>query len=52
MCEENYRAYQRLIDGDRVLNQLSTADSNIHVIEQNTPPSIFFFLLSFSSSLL
>ena len=46
MCEDNERAYKRLINGE-----LSSNDEwNIHVLdEQNTPSSIFFSFLLFSS---
>jgi len=39
MCEDNERAYKRMINSDLSSND----DWNIHVIEQNTPSSIILF---------
>lgn len=53
MCEENERAYERMIDGDNISsNQLSNDESNINVIEQNAPSSIFLLVLFYFSWLL
>jgi len=50
MCEENERAYERIIDGDNISsNQLSNDESNINVIEQNAPSSIFLLVLFYFS---
>ncbi|CAF4069506.1 unnamed protein product [Rotaria magnacalcarata] len=49
MFEENERAYERMINGDISLQQVSNDELNFNVVKQKAPPSIFFFFYSVSS---
>lgn len=45
MCEENERAYHRMINEDISPKQLSNDELTTDVIEQHAPPSIFFLFV-------
>jgi hypothetical protein len=51
MCDENERAYERMINGDmssQQQQQLSNDEFNPNLIEQNAPPSISFSSFCYS----